>query len=33
MKLGFVVDYLALATHVHEVRKLEDLIKLHPATA
>lgn len=33
MKLGFVVDSLALATHIHEVRKLEDLIKLYPVTA
>lgn len=33
MNSGFVVDQLALATHIHRVRKLEGLIKLHPVTA
>lgn len=33
MKSGLVVDQLALATHIHQVRKLEGLIKLHPVRA
>lgn len=27
------MDQLALVTHIHRVRKLEGLIKLHPVTA